>query len=213
MNTEENAIPTIETQSTHEQNASSALTACRPVTATQSADPNASSGKIRRPRRDEPFTTVGQPMIIACIVDRKRDSWGNPGSEDYHPVVGTLQPQAGSDLRSIAFHPCATASGETFIYPQKLDPPNTWANSWNASLAQALAHPAGQWRTVWSDKTAECYKHELVEPPMEGIPEYPNFREDLEQALTPNIITSLDHPVFQQLIGQQEGHIHDEEIY
>jgi hypothetical protein len=48
---------------------------------------------------------------------------------------------------------------------------------------------------------------------MEGIPEYPGFQEDLEQALTPNIIDSLDHPVLQRLLGQQDTDNDIEEIY
>ena len=179
------------------------LDSCSPVTVHRPR--TTISKKLRRPRRDEPFTTLAKPTIIACLVDRKRDSWGNTASEEYYPVIGELQSQVGSAIRSIAFHPCATASGETFICPQKLDPPNAWANSWNASLAQALDLPRGQWRTIWSDKSAECYKHELVDAPREGIPEYPECRKDLEQALTPNIISSLDHAVLQQLLDQADS--------
>lgn len=189
------------------------LSACAPVAdANQVADRGLPS-RIRRPRRNEPFTTVAEPEVIACIVDHKRDNWGNPVSEDYYPVVGELQSHVGTSIRSIAFHPCATASGDKFIYPQKLDPPNTWANSWNASLAQALTLPPGQWRTIWSDKTAQCYEYELVDPPMEGIPKYPDFQADLEQALTSNIVSSLDHPV----LGRQSGNLaadnENEDIY
>jgi hypothetical protein len=193
-----------------ESNANSvSLSSCIPTTAQQAVISQAVKNIIRRPRRDEPFTTVADPTTIACIVERKLDNWG----EEYYPVIGDLQNQVGAGIRSVAFHPCATASGETFIYPQKIDPPQAWANSWNASLAQALSLPPGQWRTVWSDKEAECYQHDLVAPQMENTPEYPKFQEDLEQALTPNIIDSLDHSVLQRLLGQQGTDSDIEEIY
>ncbi len=146
------------------------LSSCISTTAQQTVISQAVKNIIRRPRRDEPFTTVADPTTIACIVERKLDNWGNPSGEEYYPVIGDLQNQVGAGIRSVAFHPCATASGETFIYPQKIDPPQAWANSWNASLAQALSLPPDQWRTVWSDKMAECYQHDLVTPPNRGYP-------------------------------------------
>jgi len=192
---------------------SATLAGCAPLTHQRTSDPRTLSKSITRPRRDEPFTTVADPIIVACVVDRKRARFSQQASEEYYPVTRELQQQAGTGLRSVAFHPCVNASGNTFIYPQKLDPPHAWPNTWNASLAQALSLPTGQWRTVWSDKEAECYQHELVEPPMESTPEYPNFREDLEQALTPNIIATIDHPVLQQILCRQDADIDNEEIY
>ncbi len=213
MNTVENSTNLENNQSNTGQEKTNPLHACSPVSGFQPSSSAAPEHKIRRPRRDEPFTTVAEPVPVACIVDRKSDNWGNPSGEDYYPVIAELQNQVGPGIRSVAFHPCVSASGEGFIYPQKLDPPHAWANSWNASLAQALSLPPGQWRTVWSDKEAECYQHDLVAPQMENTPEYPKFQEDLEQALTPNIIDSLDHPVLQRLLGQQDTDSDNEEIY
>jgi hypothetical protein len=60
---------------------------------------------------------------------------------------------------------------------------------------------------------AECYQHDLVTPPIEGIPEYPEFREDLEKALSPNIIANLDHPVIQQVLDKPKAGSDWEDIY
>jgi hypothetical protein len=48
---------------------------------------------------------------------------------------------------------------------------------------------------------------------MEGVPEYPNFKDDLDKVLSPNIITSLDHPVVQRLLGNQGPDASEEEVY
>jgi hypothetical protein len=213
MNTEDNVTNLECSPSTSDHNDATSLEACSPVTGHQPATAPSAGSRIKRPRRDEPFTTVAGPVPIACIVDRKLDKWGNPTGEEYYPVTGELQNQVGAGLRTVAFHPCMPISGVGFIYPQKQDPPHAWANSWNASLAQALELPPGQWRTVWSDKDEDCYQHDQVAPPVEGIPEYPGFQEDLEQALTPNIIDSLDHPVLQRLLGQQDTDNDIEEVY
>lgn len=213
MNTVESSTDIEKNQSTIDQETTSPLHACSPVNGFHPSSSSIPKSKIRRPRRDEPFTTVAEPTQVACIVEQRKDNWGNPAGEEYYPVIGDLQNQVGKGLRTVAFHPCVSASGEGFIYPQKLDPPQAWANSWNASLAQALSLPPGQWRTVWSDKDAECYQHDLVTPPLEGIPEYPGFQEDLEQALTPNVIADLDHIVVQHILGQQDSVTDLEEIY
>lgn len=212
MNATDNTTNLESQTSEAEPQQENALDSCRPVQGSLSNSVAATTRKLRRSRRDEPFTSVSEPTVIACIVDRKRDNWGNQFGEEYYPVEREHQTHVGPEIRSIAFHPCVTATGETFIYPQKQDPPHTWANSWNASLAQALALPPGQWRTIWSDKEAECYQHEMVDPPKEGVPEYRNFREDLEQALTPNIIASLNHPILLQHLGQQDTVADDQEI-
>ena len=141
------------------------------------------------------------------------DAWDNYTGEVYYPVVGVLQGNIGLPSRPIAFHPCVTATGATFIYPQKLDPTRSRINSWNASLAEALAHPPRQWRRIWSDSDAQRYQHDLVSAPMEGIPEYPGFREDLEKALSPNIIAGIDHPLVQSLLGKQGPQADLEEVY
>jgi hypothetical protein len=173
----------------------------------------ASDGKIRRSRRDEAFTTAGESKQIACLVDKRRDTWGNLSGEDYYPVIGNLQSQMGAIIRSIAFNPCVTASGATFIYPQKLDQPQALVNSWNASLAEALSLDHGLWRTIRSDKAAQCYQYEVVPASNETKREYPEFLDDLEQALTPNIITSLDHPVAQRILAEQQSVLGEEDVY
>lgn len=189
------------------------LNSCSPKPNFQPSNPVITTQKIRRARRDEAFTTVGEPRLFSCLIDRKRDNWGNISGEDYYPVISDLQNQVGSSIRSVAFHPCVSSSGETFIYPQKLDPPNMWANPWNASLAEVFSIKQGLWRIVRSDKAAQCYHHEVVILPIGKKPEYPAFQDDLEQALTPNIITSINHPVVQKILAEQHSATDIAEIY
>lgn len=213
MNTIDKPIDSEDKNTQTEPHKGNSLENCGPVNGCTPTSSVLTTKRIRRPRRDESFTTVAAPRPIACIVDRQYDKWRNISGEEYYPVIGELQNQVGSSLRSIAFHPCINTIGETFIYPQKLDPPHTWANSWNASLAEALRHPHGQWRTVWSDKEAECYQHDLVQSPTQVILEYPGFDDDLEQALTKNIVDSLDHPVIQKTLAETRIDSSDEETY
>ena len=172
---------------------------CTPAVSTSPSKSEPSENPIRRPARDESFTTTAEdPVTLACVIKRHLDQWGNLEQESYHPVTGNLQNQVMTDLRSVAFHPCVSASGATFISPQKLDPPNARANSWNASLAQAFSYEPGQWRTLQSDRDAQCYQHELIPAPFTGIPEYRDFRSDLERTLSPNIISCLDDLAIKQ---------------
>ena len=189
------------------------LANCAPTGCPPEVQAPTTGGGISRPAQDEVFTSVADPMTIACVIERQYDAWDNYTGEVYYPVPETLQGRIGLPSRPIAFHPCVTASGATFIYPQKLDPPRSRVNSWNASLAEALALPPGQWRRIWSDSDTQCYQHDLVSPPMDEIPEYPGFREDLEKALSPNIITTLDHSVVQRLLAKQGPEADVEEVY
>jgi hypothetical protein len=213
MNTKDISINPEDQPSTEQSQKDNSLENCSPTSGLQPHYPQTAENKIRRSRRDEPFTTVGDPKHIACLVDKNRDDWGNQTGEDYYPVIGDLQSQVGSSIRSIAFHPCVTATGETFIYPQKIDPPDIWANSWNASLAKALSLPDRQWRTVASDKAAQCYQYEQVNSPMSDTPRYLTFEDDLNQALTPNIVSKLDHPVVQKTLSEQQSDSDGEGVY
>jgi hypothetical protein len=94
-----------------------------------------------------------------------------------------------------------------------LDQPQALVNSWNASLAEALSLDHGLWRTIRSDKAAQCYQYEVVPASNETKREYPEFLDDLEQALTPNIITSLDHPVAQRILAEQQSVLGEEDVY
>lgn len=186
---------------------------CAPTEPPPAATAHKSSLGIWRPGQDGVFTTLGDPATYECVIERLYDAWDNYTGEMYYPVPKQLQGNIGVPSRPVAFHPCVTVAGATFIYPQKLDPPRSRVNSWNASLAEALVYPPGQWRRIWSDNDAQRYQHDLVSPPMEELPEYPEFREDLEKALSPNIITALDHPVVQRLLGKQDPGTEAEEIY
>jgi hypothetical protein len=188
------------------------LDSCIPVSILE-ASTDQGEGQIIRPApRDEPFTRTGQTFELVCYVDRKTDAQGYYITEDYHPVLSALQPKVRQPLRLVRFHGCWSNPSKCFIYPQKKDIPGRRPNSWNASLAKALDTPAGQWLKIWSDSLTERYQYELVPPPIEGKPEYPEFQQDLETALKPNIIDRLDHPI---LLKAQQGNDagDDGEIY
>ena len=186
---------------------------CAPTKYLPTATAHKSNLGIWRPGQDAVFTTLDDPATFECVIERLYDAWDNYTGEMYYPVPKQFQGNIGVPSRPVAFHPCVTAAGATFIYPQKLDPPRSRVNSWNASLAEALVYPPGQWRRIWSDGEAQRYQHDLVPPPMDRLPEYAEFRVDLDKALSPNIITALDHPVVQRLLGKQDPETDIGEIY
>ena len=115
-------------------------------------------------------------------------------------------------LRPITFHGCILHTGQRFIFPQKRDISGRRPNSWNASLAEALGQSPGQWLKIWSDDIAQRYQFEPVPQPIEDVPEYPSFENDLEWVVKPNIIDRLDHPIL--LKAQQSNDAGDAgEIY
>jgi hypothetical protein len=189
----------------------SKLDSCRRTKQQDSVQPG--QPQIGRPPRDEPFTRVDEGIALQCIIYRNRDQWGNYTGEEYYPVTADLHSTIPVPMRTVAFHPCISKPGQCYICPQKVDPPGSRSNPWNASLAEALSVPSGQWLKIWSDRDAERYQHELLPPQMEGTLEYPDFAKDLEKALVPNIIDTLNHPVLQRLLDDRAGRNNSDEVY
>ncbi len=192
---------------------STLLDSCAPGENLQTATFQAHGHIIRRPHRDEPFTRVRSAVKYAALIERREDSSGRFIEEAFFPVVGELQGNLPDPARPIAFHPCVAANGCRFIYPQKLDAPTVQPNSWNESAARLLSTPIGQWLKAWSDSEAQCYQFELVDPQMSDVPDYPDFAKDLDKALSPNIISSLDHPLIQRLLDIHSTVNDWEEVY
>jgi hypothetical protein len=188
------------------------LDSCTPASIPD-ASTDQGEGQIIRPApRDEPFTRTGQSRDLVCYVHRKVDAQGFYTGEDYYPVLRTLQPKIRQRLRPITFHGCILHTGQSFIYPQKRDISGRRPNSWNTSLAEALGQSPGQWLKIWSDDIAQRYQFEPVSPLIEDVPEYPDFENDLEWAMKPNIIDRLDHPIL--LKAPQSNDAGDEkEVY
>ncbi len=191
----------------------STLDNCKPHANHQLTDSQSALDLIRSFQRDEAFTRVCEQETYAVVIHRKLDAQGYYRGEDYHPIPAALQSQVGALLRFVTFHACLSQSGLYFILAQKKDSPGAPPNSWNQSLAQALKEPPGQWLKIWSDSLAQRYQYELVQPQVEGTPEYPDFAEHLENALSPNIITGLDHPIIQQILGGRGAGNDMEEVY
>ncbi len=188
------------------------LDSCKPSVLHTTSPTQGNEYIIRPAPRDEPFTRTGQSRDLVCYVHRKMDAQGFYTGEEYYPVPRTLQPKIRQRLRNITFHGCILSTGQSFIFPQKRDISGRRTNSWNSSLAQALGQSPGQWLKIWSDDITQRYQFELVPPPIEDVPEYPDFENDLEWAMKPNIIDRLDHPIL--LKAQQSKDAGEaEEIY
>jgi hypothetical protein len=188
------------------------LDSCTPASIPDASADQGEDQIIRPAPRDEPITRTGQTFELVCYVERRTDAQGYYIGEDYYPVLSALQPKVRQPLRLVRFHGYCSNSGKCFIYPQKKDIPGRRRNSWNVSLAKALDTPPGQWLKIWSDSLTEQYQFEFVPPAIEGNPDYPEFQQDLEKALKPNIIDRLDHPI---LLKAQQGNDagDDGEIY
>lgn len=156
---------------------------------------------IRKPGREDVITTTGQKCSINCILDRTYDLAGNFLSETAHPVNKALVQKLKSQLRTITFNACLLNTGEPIIVPQKHDL-DTFKNTWNISLAQAMTTPPGHFFMLKSDPANQRYITDVVEESTD-LPTYDAFEKDLTQALSSYVINSLEHPVVQKLLEQK----------
>lgn len=182
------------------------LSDCHPIDGLQEGKGLPEESTIRRPKRDEAFTLVDDPVKLACVVKRNEDNLGQYAGESYHPVTASLQNKVEKGLRLVAFHPCRSQTGENFILPQKLQLANSLDNTWISSLAEALSTLQGQWLKLWSNSGLHRYEFDPVDIESDCDLAYPDFQKDLDMSLSANIIDSLEHPDIQHLMTSQSSH-------
>jgi len=176
------------------------------------------SGKIMKAQSDDLFIPVSAPTILVVVIYRILDDRGWLVSERFYPVLQSIQGLLPFPPLLMAFHPCVAESGETFVFPRKIDPPGLKANSWNQSLDEALQQ-SGQWMRVWPDSQTERYHYEHVKGPDGILLEYPDFEADLAASLSANVIDRVDHPIIETILAERlrnkalQASKPDEEIY
>ena len=176
-----------------------------PIAAPGQAAAQSQPSLIRQSGPDELFISVADPVVIDCVVDRYRDEWGYYYGEIYCRVSPEMRDRLEIRSSSIAFHASVSASGQRFLFPEKLHREGS-RSSWSSdTLTRALHIAHGSWTTVWWDSNGRCYIVDVGTDHAGPLPEYPEFLQDLEDALSPNDIDGLDHPLIQQILDERSA--------
>ena len=118
-------------------------------------------------------------------------------------IVNTAIAQKISELvNPVMLHASIDRNNNVFLIPVPLPDESGKRNPWHESLAQAIEHAKSKWIRINANMGTGAYDiHQaLAELPE---PEWPLYSIDqlIEVAFRGKIITTLDHPVVQSVLG------------
>lgn len=113
----------------------------------------------------------------------------------------------------VLFHEMVAESGERFAYPQVLSEEKSISPAWRATEKALFQEPLYLWVYIAEKKRRGRYQVG-THYAMEARPVHnPLFREQLNEALKPDLIETLDHPVvrrLQTIFGDLEENVPEE---
>ncbi len=153
---------------------------------------------VGKPRKPQFFRTHAAPeMTFAAMLLEQKDS-----RESY--LVGPDVAQVFSELvRPVQLHAAIDRQNNVFLIPVPLPGETGTRNPWHESLAQAVEYAKLKWLRLSPNQYAGSYDVYEAEGALPE-PEWPEHDIDalVEVAFRSKIITTLDHPVVQSLLGK-----------
>ncbi len=156
--------------------------------------------EIYHPSKEEVISTTGRSKEVSCIINRPKDPSGFYQGEDYYLAIPKIAPDLKEHLRQVKFHGSHSKSSGNFIFPEKQSPRGR-KNTWNTSLGNILKTQPGIYFSISSDRDNARYLQTEIER-VEIPPTFDDFEEQLLANFQDRLITSLDHPVIQKILGK-----------
>lgn len=153
---------------------------------------------VGRPPKDRFFRAHPLPSWVfpAWILENKATGETYLVSEE---VASAL----GDQVRPVELHAAIDRQNNPFLIPIPLPGPNGVRNRWHESLAQAVERSKSVWLRVSANKDLGGY--DIFEATAKlPDPVWPDITMDelLEVAFRGRIITSVDHPIVQERLGE-----------
>ena len=153
---------------------------------------------VGRPKKASFFRThtADEMTFPAMILENKE-------ARESYVVVPEVAQEISELVRPIMLHAAIDRQNNVLLIPVPLPGEDGTRNPWHESLAQAVEHAKLKWIRITANMHAGGYdvyeaEGELPEP------EWPAHDIDalIQVAFRGKIITSLDHPVVQSLLGK-----------
>ena len=153
---------------------------------------------ICRPKKMQFFRThISDEMTYAVMLLENKEA------REYYAVVTEVAQEISGLVRPVMLHASIDRQSNVFLIPVPLPGEDGTRNPWHESLAQAVEHAKLKWIRITANLQAGGYdvyeaEGELPEP------EWPAHDIDalIQAAFRGKIISSLDHPVVQSLLGK-----------
>ena len=152
---------------------------------------------VGRPSKDRFFRTHPSPSWVfpGWILENK-------AAGETYLVSAEVASALGDQVRAVELYAAIDRQNNPFLIPIPLPGPNGVRNRWHESLAQAVEKAKSVWIRISANKDLGGY--DIFEATAK-LPEpvWPDTTMDelLEVAFKGRIITTLDHPIVQERLG------------
>lgn len=152
---------------------------------------------VGKPKKPQFFRTHAAPEMTyeVMLLEQKE-------SREYYGVMPDVAQEVSKLVQPVQLHAAIDRQNNVFLIPVPLPGENGTRNPWHESLAQAVEHAKLNWLRITANMHAGGYDVFVAEGALPE-PVWPAHDIDtlVDVALRGKIITSLDHPVIQTLLG------------
>lgn len=153
---------------------------------------------VGKPRKPQFFRThVSDEMTFAAMLLEQKES------RESYVVVPEVAQEISELVRPVMLHAAIDRQNNVFLIPVALPGEDGTRNPWHESLAQAVEHAKLKWLRITANMSVGGYDVYEAAASL-SKPEWPEHGIDelVQVAFRGKIITSLDHPVVQSLLGR-----------
>ena len=152
-------------------------------------------GRLKRPNFFR--THMSDDMTFPAMVLENKDA------RESYVVVPEVAQEISDLVRPVMLHAAIDRQNNVSLIPVPLPGEDGTRNPWHESLAQAVEHSKLKWIRITANMNAGGYDVYEAEGALPE-PEWPTYDIDalIQVAFRGKIITKLDHPVVQSLLGR-----------
>jgi len=153
---------------------------------------------VGRPKKPQFFRAhaADQMTFPAMLLEQKE-------SRENYLVTPDVAQEISELVRPVQLYAAIDRQNNVFLIPVPLPGEDGTRNPWHESLAQAVEHAKRKWLRITANMNVGGYDVFEAEGPLPE-PEWPAHDIDalIEVAFRGRIITDLDHPTVQTLLGR-----------
>jgi hypothetical protein len=151
-----------------------------------------------KPKKPQFFRThIAEDMTFPAMILENQEAY------ESYVVVPEVAQEISELVRPVMLHAAIDRQNNVFLIPVPLPGEDGTRNPWHESLAQAIELAKLKWIRISANKHVSGYVvfEAVAELPE---PEWPEYDIDalVQVAFRGKIITGLDHPVVQSLLGK-----------
>ena len=153
---------------------------------------------VGKPKKPQFFRThVDENMSFNAMLLEQKES------RETYVVVPEVAQELSELVRPVQLNAAIDRQNNPFLIPVPLPGEDGNRNPWHESLAQAVELAKTQWLRISANMAMGAYDVFVAEGPLPD-PEWPELTIDvlIQVAFRGKIITDLEHPIVQSLLGR-----------